>query len=328
MRSREVEARNGARSRRAGPIRFKPVPRQGDRTSDRGRNPRKPKPVQRSTPVRDSQSRTRRRPNVRRIRTRDRIDMTERKRNALDDVAAFRVVSVRDLVEHRFGGNAFSARKGIDALIEDGLLEEHSIRVKSGKGFRVLTATNKGRKAAWGNRRHPQQRYWKGLVKTSSLRHDTTVYRAARSEIAKLEKSGATVKRIQLDSEMKARVSKTAEEARARQGDKAAHAAKLEAARQMNLTVDEQGKVHYPDARIEYQDQEGGAGRVDVEVTSGNYRSKNLQSKMAAGFKMYANGLAAQRRLSSALGIKEPDNNNERGRGSTRRRPEEELFEL
>ena len=117
MRSREVEARNGARSRRAGPIRFKPVPRQGDRTSDRGRNPRKPKPVQRSTPVRDSQSRTRRRPNVRRIRTRDRIDMTERKRNALDDVAAFRVVSVRDLVEHRFGGNAFSARKGIDALM-------------------------------------------------------------------------------------------------------------------------------------------------------------------------------------------------------------------
>ena len=34
-----VETRSGARSRRAGPVRFKPVPRQGDRTSDHGRNP-------------------------------------------------------------------------------------------------------------------------------------------------------------------------------------------------------------------------------------------------------------------------------------------------
>ena len=324
MRGREVEVRNGARSRRAGPVRFKTVPRQSERTSDRGRNPRKPKPVDRSTTVNNSQSRTRRRPNVRRIRTRDRIDMTERKRNALDDVAAFRVVSVRDLVEHRFGNNAFSARKGIDALIKDGLLEEHSLRVKSGKSFGVLTATSKGRKAAWGNRRHPQQRYWKGLVKTSALRHDTAVYQAARSEISKLEKSGATVKRIQLDYEMKSRVSKIAEKARAKQGSKAAHGAKLESARQMNLAVDEQGKVHYPDARIEYEDQEGGAGRVDVEVTSCNYRSKSLQAKLAAGFKLYANGSAAKRQLSSALGIKEPKSGS-RGGGSNR---DEELFEL
>ena len=325
MRGREVEARNGARSRRAGPVRFKTVPRQSEHTSDRGRNPSKPKPVERSTTVNNSQSRTRRRLNVRRIRTRDRIDMTERKRNALDDVAAFRVVSVRDLVEHRFGNNAFSARKGIDALIKDGLLEEHSLRVKSGKSFRVLTATSKGRKTAWSNRRHPQQRYWKGLVKTSALRHDTAVYQAARSEISKLEKSGATVKRIQLDYEMKARVSKTAEEARAKQGDKAAHAAKLEAARQSNLTVDEQDKVHYPDARIEYEDQEGNIGRVDVEVTSGNYRSKSLQSKMAAGFKMYANGMAAKRRLSSALGLNQSKSG---GRDGSNKNRDEELFEL
>ena len=324
MRGREVEARNGARSRRAGPVRFKTVPRKPSSQGDRARESGKPKTLQPSAHTPRSKDQPRRHRSGRRNRTRDRIDFTERKRNALDDVATYRVVSVRDLVEHRFGGNAFSARKGIDALIEDGLLEEHTIRIKSGKTFRVLTATNKGRRKAWGSRQHSQQRYWSRLAKPAEIRHDTAVYRAARSEIAKLHKSGAVVNRIQLDYEMKARVSKIAEQARAKQGKKAAHDAKLQAAQQMKLAVDEQGKVHYPDARIEYQDQEGGTGRVDVEVTSGNYRSKSLQSKMAAGFKMYANGMAAKRRLSSALGLKEPKSG---GRGGGKNR-DEELFEL
>ena len=313
MRGREVATRSGARSRRAGPVRFKTIPREPGKTNSQ----------QRSARNRHSENRSGRREN-RRSRIREQIDFDQRKRNALEDVATYRVVSVRDMVEQRFGGNAFSARKGIDALKEDGLLDEHTIRAKSGKSFRVLSATNQGRMKAWGNRKHPQQRYWSRLAKPAEIRHDTAVYRAARSETAKLEKSGATVKRIQLDYEMKACVSKIAEEARAREGGKAAHAAKLQAAAQMNLAVDEQGKVHYPDARIEYQDQEGGAGRVDVEVTSGNYRSKSLQAKLAAGFKLYANGMAAKRQISSALGLKEPKSG---GRGGVRNR-DEELFEL
>ena len=250
--------------------------------------------------------------------------MNQRKRNALDDVATYRVVSVRDLVEQRFGGNAFSGRKGIDALKQDGLLQEHTIRVKSGKTFRVLTATRKGRRQAWGNRKNDDQRYWDGLAKTSETRHDATVYRAARSEIAKLEKTGASVKRIQLDYELKARVSKVAEKARTKDGSEAAFHAKIEAAKQMNLHTDSDGKVHYPDARIEYEDDQGSPGRVDVEVTSGNYRSQGLQAKLAAGFKMYANGNSAKQRISSALGIREPKG----GKGGGGGNRDEELFEL
>ena len=70
--------------------------------------------------------------------------------------------------------------------------------------------------------------------------------------------------------------------------------AKIEAAKQMNLTTDEDGKIHYPDARIEYENEQGSPGRVDVEVTSDNYRNKSLQAKLSAGFKMYANGSAAK----------------------------------
>ena len=324
MRGREVEARSGARSDRAGPVRFKPVPRNPSSQDDRNRTPDQPKARQQPARSRRSKDRTRRQRPSRRNRTRDRIDINQRKRQALDDVATYRVVSVRDLVEQRFGGNAFSARKGIDALKEDGLLHEHTVRVKSGKTFRVLFASQKGRRKAWGNRKHNEQRYWDGLAKPSEIRHDATVYRAARSEIAKLEKAGASVKRIQLDYEMKGRVSKMAEQARAKDGNEAAFLAKIEAAQQMNLPTDHDGRIHYPDARIEYEDEQGSPGRVDVEVTSGNYRNKSLQAKLSAGFKMYANGRSAKRQLAAALGANEPKSGR-RGGGSNR---DEELFEL
>ena len=324
MRGLEVEARSGARSQRAGPNRAKKIPREQSSQSRRTLKPVKPKSIQQSTSVRRSKDHSKDHRPRQRNRTRDRIDFDERKRRALDDIATYRVVSVRDLVEQRFGGNAFAARKGIDALKQDGFLEEHTVRVKSGKTFRVLTATNKGRRKAWGSRKHNQQRYWDGLAKPSEIRHDATVYRAARNEIAKLEKAGSTVKRIQLDYEMKGRVSKVTEQARSQNGKDAAHAAKLKAAEDMNLSIDELGKVHYPDARIEYEDQDGNMGRVDVEVTSDNYRSKSLQAKLSAGFKLYANGRSAKRQLSNFLGQKEPKSGS-RGGGSNR---DEELFEL
>ena len=323
MRGREVEARSGARSGRAGPVRFKSVPRDPSSPENRERTPDQPKRQQaRSLP---SKNRTRRQHPSFRNRTRDRIDFKQRKRQALDDVATYRVVSVRDLVEHRFGGNAFAARKGIDALKNEGLLQEHTVRVKSGKTFRVVFASQKGRRQAWGNRKNDDQRYWCGLAKPSEIRHDAAVYRAARSEVDKLEKAGATVKCIQLDYEMKSRVSKIAEKARSKDGGEAAFLAKVEAAKQMNLPTDGDGKIHYPDARIEYEDEQGNHGRVDVEVISGNYRSKGLQAKLSAGFKMYANGNTAKQRIASALGIREPKSGGG-GKGGSRR--DEELFEL
>ena len=325
MRGRDIETRSGARSGRAGPVRFKPVPLSPGSQDDRSRTRGKPKSRQQPARSRRPSSRTLRQRPSRRKRTRDRIDFTQRKRQALDDIATYRVVSVKDLVEERFGGNAFAARKGIDALKESGLVHEHTVRVKSGKTFKVLFASQNGRRQAWGNRKNDDQRYWCGLAKPTEVSHDATVYRAARSEIAKLEKSGACVKRIQLDYELKARVAKVAEKARSKDGGEAAFLAKIEAAKQLNLPTDRDGTIHYPDARIEYENEQGDPGRVDVEVTSGNYRSKSLQAKLSAGFKMYANGRSARRQLSSALGIREPRSGGRGGSGANR---DEELFEL
>ena len=254
---------------------------------------------------------------------RERIPFEERKRQAVSDVATYRVVSVRDLVDERFGGNAFAARKGINELKRDGLLKEDTVQLKSGKSFKVLTVTDKGRQEVRDRSPDSEQRYWSGLVKPNELRHDSAVYRAARNEIAALEKDGAKVRRIRLDYEMKSQVAKATERARAKDGREAAEKAKIEAAEAMELPVDEKGRVSYPDAQIEYEDEMGAAGRVNIEVTSGNYRGGHIQAKAAAGFALHANGRAAGRRLASSL---DPDRGGKRGGGGGRK--DDELFEL
>ena len=254
---------------------------------------------------------------------RERISFDERKRQAVTDVATYRVVSVRDLVDERFGGNAFAARKGIDALKRKGLLKEDTVSLKSGKTFKVLTATDKGLQQARDHSPGSKQRYFSGLVKPRELRHDAAVYRAARNEIAELERNGAKVKRIRLDHELKSQVAKATERARAKGGREAAQKAKIEAAEALHLPVDQQEKVHYPDAQIEYEDARGDTGRVNVEVASSEYRNKDIQPKAAAGFALHANGRAAGRRLASAL---DPDRGGKRGGGGGRK--DEELFEL
>ena len=254
---------------------------------------------------------------------RERISFDERKRQAVTDVATYRVVSVRDLVDERFGGNAFAARKGIDSMKRKGLLEEHTVSFRSGKTFKVLTATDKGLQQARENSPDSKQRYFSGLVKPKELRHDAAVYRAARNEIAELERNGAKVKRIRIDHELKSQVAKATERARAKGGREAAQKAKIEAAGALHLAVDQQEKVHYPDAQIEYEDARGDIGRVNVEVTSGNYRNRDIQPKATAGFALHANGRAAGRRLASAL---DPDRGGKRSGGGGRK--DEELFEL
>ena len=255
---------------------------------------------------------------------RERIDIEERKRRAVDDVATYRVVGVRDLIDERFGGNAFAARKAIDALKREGKLEEHAVKFRSGKSFKVLTATGQGRREARERTANSRQRHWAGAVKPVEQRHDAAVYRAARTEIAALEKDGCRIKRIELDYEMKGRVARASERARAKDGKKAAEKAKRAEAEKIGLPVDKKGHVSYPDARIEYENEQGESGRVSIEVTSDGYRSKDIQAKAAAGFALYANGRSAMNKLASALRSGE----SKRGGGGSGGRKDDELFEL
>ena len=229
----------------------------------------------------------------------------ERRNGALADVGMYRNVSYRDLSESHFGGHPFTTRKAVDRMIRDGLVREHQAKGPKGGTYKVLTVTEAGarkaRQCADQQGFDKQQQTWTGLVKRGELSHDTAVYRAAQVETRRLMEQGAVIKRVRIDAEMKKHVARATETARAKEGSKAADAARLKAAQELQLPIKE-GRVVYPDAQIEYQDIEGRSGRVNVEVASEHYSGKTIAAKAQAGFQMHGNGGRANAKISSALG--------------------------
>ena len=238
-----------------------------------------------------------------RDRSRPRVGIRTRKRQALQDLGIYRCVALKDLAAERFGGHPYAARRAVDDLKRRGLAAECKARGPKGNPFRVLHLTEAGRRSAEASRDpglDSRQRYWSGRAKAREAVHDAAVYRAGRAECRRLVEQGLRVTRIRCDSEMKSVVARAAETARAREGAAAAQRAKEEAARQLGLPVVD-GKVLYPDLQIEHAGRDGSTGRVSVEVTTGHYGKGELRAKAAAGFRMHAADGRAARNLESAL---------------------------
>jgi hypothetical protein len=120
-------------------------------------------------------------------------------------------------------------------------------------------------------------------VKPAEALHDSRFYRAFRHEERKLAGDGFRVKRVVLDSEMKGRYFARLN---APGGSMSYRQRQSEAARVMHLPIIE-GHAVFPDFRIEYEDERGDIGRVDVEVASDNYHDHHIATKVSAGFQVY-----------------------------------------
>jgi hypothetical protein len=119
-------------------------------------------------------------------------------------------------------------------------------------------------------------------VKPAEAFHDSRFYRAFRHEERKLSADRHRVGRVVLDYELKrdyfARLNAPgASSYRERQS---------ETARTKHLPIID-GHAVFPDFRIEYEDERGDIGRVDVEVASDNYHDHHIATKVAAGFRIY-----------------------------------------
>ena len=185
-----------------------------------------------------------------------------------------------------------------------GLIEEHEAIGPRGNTFTVLTATARGREAAHRaavDAGHvPEQQTWTGLVKPAELSHDTAVYRAALDERARIEAEGGRVTRVRIDAELKAIVATATEKARAEGGDRAADAARVTAAHELGLPV-EDDRVLYPDAQLDIEDRDAVSGRVNVEVASDHYHAAAIAAKAGAGFAMHGSSRSATRKIARAL---------------------------
>jgi hypothetical protein len=218
------------------------------------------------------------------------INVRPSERATLATLGRFRVVVVEDLIKNLYGGAGPLARADFEALRRQGLIASTSMRDHWGREIRMLTLTRDGYDLARKGARTGEHIYW-GFAKPAEALHDSRFYRAFCHEEHRLAAEGYRVRALKLDSELKrgyfSRLNASA--------DKRLYPERqAESARVMHLPVIN-GHAVFPDFRIEYEDDRGDIGRVDVEVASDNYHDHHIATKLSAGFRVYGSAGVAKR---------------------------------
>ena len=172
-----------------------------------------------------------------RIRDRDPFPRTveppltfrDRSELALADVGIHRLVPFRELVPTRFNGKARTARRAVNSWIHQGLATEVTARDGDGVDTTVLALTREGaavaRELALMHGVDPGQSFTHVAPRGRRfLAHDMATYRACRRERARLEREGARVRRLRLESELRGAVHRRSQQARQEAGRMAADA--------------------------------------------------------------------------------------------------------
>jgi hypothetical protein len=231
-------------------------------------------------------------------RGRDRWPVRERERvyeingtesRMLATVGAFRVVSESDLHDGRQ-----DTRKGLGHLEREGLLRTSPLSSND----RAVVLTIRGRDLLEANRHEHQERTWEprqtfyaGLRKPRELTHDSKVYSAYLRAEERLRENGGQVNRVVLDYELKRDYQRFLHERNRGKKDCDGRPDREpeEIARwacEHDLPYDD-GHVHFPDARIEYEDRDGLSRHEDLEIVTGHYRGAHAGAVARSGFSCY-----------------------------------------
>jgi DNA-binding MarR family transcriptional regulator len=230
------------------------------------------------------------------VRNRDReYTLRGSESRTLATVGAFRVVASGDLRGDR--GRSLDPRSGdLRHLRERGLVEV--TRLPGSRDYAV-SLTRDGRSLLESHRDRDQearQTFYAGVERERELEHDVQVYRAFEREAERLEERGARIDRVVLDYELKRDYQKWLHERDRDRDDYDGHPDRdqheiAEWAREHDLPYfDEQ--VHFPDARIEYEDADGRCDHVDVEVLTVHYRGAHGSATSRCGFSCYGGSSA------------------------------------
>ena len=219
------------------------------------------------------------------IRDRDRdYTLSGSESRTLATVGAFRIVPEQDLRDEKFD---------LRHLEKQGLIE----RVPLNERERAVTLTREGRDLLERHRNADpdhHQAFYAGADRARERTHDAQVYRAYLREAAKLQDRDARILRVELDRELKREYQRFLQERNRgdRESDGRPDRGREEVvawAREHDLPYfDEQ--VHFPDARIEYQDPGGDVHHVDIEITTEHYRGGHASAACRSGFSIHASG--------------------------------------
>jgi hypothetical protein len=207
--------------------------------------------------------------------------------HTLTEVGKFRVVGVEDLATLAYNGDRERMESDLRNLARQGLIEHRGTSPLKKQSRRVLTLTEQGERLL---RRHgfvpEDQAIYSGLVKPKEAEHDTDLYRMYHKAADEIERKGGKVLGVQLDYELKETLYQRLGRAQAR-GQGEAQRFKETFARDLQLPV-VQGKVSFPDLRIEYGTQENEIARIDLELATRHYHAAHIAEKARAGFQLYA----------------------------------------
>jgi hypothetical protein len=176
-------------------------------------------------------------------------------------------------------------------LREQGLVETTRV-----PGYRdhAVSLTKAGRSLLESHRDRIQdthQTFYAGLARERELEHDLQVYRACEQAEARLLERRAHIERVVLDHELKSEYQRWLHERDRDRDDYDGHPDRTpeeigEWARQHHLPYFDD-EVHFPDARIEYQEPDGRWEREDIEVVTPHYRGAHGASIARSGFSCY-----------------------------------------
>ncbi len=224
------------------------------------------------------------------VRERDRVyDVNGAESRMLATIGAFRVVAESDLYDGRE-----DTRRAQHHLEREGLLQTSPLSSDD----RALVLTDRGRDLLEANRYERQERSWEprqafyaGLRKPRELTHDSNVYRAYLRAEERLREQGGRVDRVVLDYELKRDYQRFLHERNRGRKDCDGRPDRepeeiARWAREHDLPY-EDGHVHFPDARIEYEDRDGRSRHEDIEIVTGHYRGAHAGAVARSGFSCY-----------------------------------------
>ena len=149
----------------------------------------------------------------------------------------------------------------------------------------MFTLTKAGRRLLMKSDRVPKgQEIYSGLLKPREAKHDSELYRLYQKEASRIEARGGKVRRVVLDYELKKNVNRDLMHLGL---EKDNCGKRQEVAERYGLRVVE-GRIPVPDMQIEYEMPEQGVTRVNLELTTGDYRPRQLAQKAQAGFTIYS----------------------------------------
>jgi hypothetical protein len=197
------------------------------------------------------------------------------------------VVAVEDLANLGYAGNRSGMDNDLRNLMRQGLLQRRGTSALKRESQHVLTLTKQGQGFLRRQNLVPgDQAIYSGLVKPKESNHDAALYRLYQKAAGEIERNGGKVLRVQLDYELKEKLYRKLSKTQT-QDEGRNHRSKLAFAEQLRLPV-VNGKVAFPDVRIEYANQEMEISRVDLELATGHYHAQHLAEKASAGFQIYA----------------------------------------